>query len=883
MSAGHVGRRRGLAVAVALVPLVAAVAFAAAPANAAMSAPSSGSGTARLGGEASAASGPASGAPGAGAGKLAVLDLVVLVDESGSETPQKVADEKATVSTIVQSLLNPASRVTVIGFGGVNHVAPGQVATDVTCVPTIASGAANLSYLASCVNKLHRRSEQEGDDTDYAAALGQAMSYLAPGSTATPPTPAGAIKVVLMMTDGAVDVHRDTAQYGVNWREGEQAAVSGQLSLARHDGVQVWPLGFGTDIGTGITETQALGYLNAMAAAGAPAVCDTRHVANQPHATWVNQPDDAVNALDQLYADAACVGTSYSRGTLGGGQSTTTLTVSIPQIASAAAISVDKSNPSVTVAFDPPSGPQWADSAAISGQDSPVEVLHLNDISPADVGTWHIRLTAPPSLASELVSATVFWQGAVRAYITANPSSANLGQRISVKLDVLGPDGRAITDPATLKGLLVGVTAAGNGLPGTVGVGVSPDGQPGEYAGALTVPGQPTTLTITGTAAGYGLYATQFPQTVSVGARTQGFAATPQFTGPASVQAGGTITGQVIFTNQTGTPRQVRLVLNVSGATATLTSPSGPVTVAPGSPPSVPFTVAISKDSPTGVAFVRVEAVDAASGQPYNTAAQQFTVTKPPGFLAKYKWDITGLIIAAVLAILAGLWRRKAVRDARNMQDLIAVLRRDGTETSSLRAPGKWSDSFRFIIRDPAGGTPQLDRPDAASGQHPEYVATRSRYRMEVRLLTPAGGEPYDVTVDGAGERVDEHGNVLAFRVRPGRKLRGGKVRKSGAPGRDVPGHGMPAQGDWLPTGYRRGSDPQQRNGDWQPTGAASAAGGPQAADGWPRSATQTTQSMPYSPAFPPSAPPGVPPSGTPAGPPSAVPPTTPQKRDDWL
>ena len=49
---------------------------------------------------------------------LAVLNLVVLVDESGSETKQKVADEKATVGTIIQSQLNPASRVTVIGFGG---------------------------------------------------------------------------------------------------------------------------------------------------------------------------------------------------------------------------------------------------------------------------------------------------------------------------------------------------------------------------------------------------------------------------------------------------------------------------------------------------------------------------------------------------------------------------------------------------------------------------------------------------------------------------------------------------------------------------------------------------------------------------------------------
>ena len=122
--------------------------------------------------------------PGSAPTGVAVLDVVMLVDESGSETPAKVADERQTAGTIVQSMLNPRSRVTVVGFGGVNHVAPDQNPVDVVCQPTIASGAANLSYLASCVGKLHRRTEAEGDDTDYAAALGQAMTYFNP----QPPT-----------------------------------------------------------------------------------------------------------------------------------------------------------------------------------------------------------------------------------------------------------------------------------------------------------------------------------------------------------------------------------------------------------------------------------------------------------------------------------------------------------------------------------------------------------------------------------------------------------------------------------------------------------------------------------------------------------------------
>jgi von Willebrand factor type A domain len=163
-------------------------------------------------------------APAASAANVAVLDVVMLIDESGSETPAEVADEKRTVETIALSMLNPLSRVTVIGFGGVNHVVPDQDPVDIACQPTIASGA-DLNYLASCVSSLHRRTEAEGDDTDYAAALGQAMTYFNQDTAFGKQSPAGAIKVVLMMTDGGADVHRDTQQYGTDWMLGEQQAV----------------------------------------------------------------------------------------------------------------------------------------------------------------------------------------------------------------------------------------------------------------------------------------------------------------------------------------------------------------------------------------------------------------------------------------------------------------------------------------------------------------------------------------------------------------------------------------------------------------------------------------------------------------------------------
>ena len=60
-----------------------------------------------------------------------------------------------------------------------------------------------------------------------------------------------------MMTDGAVDVHRNTQQYGS--RLAARRADRDQPADGRREagGVQLWPLGFGADVGTGVTQAQA--------------------------------------------------------------------------------------------------------------------------------------------------------------------------------------------------------------------------------------------------------------------------------------------------------------------------------------------------------------------------------------------------------------------------------------------------------------------------------------------------------------------------------------------------------------------------------------------------------------------------------------------------
>ncbi|MGH3158145.1 MAG: VWA domain-containing protein, partial [Streptosporangiaceae bacterium] len=567
----------------------------------------------------------------AGSG-LPLLDVVMLVDESGSETPVSVAQERQVSATIGQSMLNPGSRITVVGFGGANNLVPNQDPVSVACNPTIVDSPRNLDYLSTCVNSLHRRTEREGDDTDYAAALGQAMTYFNPASPYGAQSPSGAIKVILMMTDGGVDVHRDTRQYGQNWLQGETQAINEQLAKARQYHAQLWTLGMGTDI-TPANEA----YLRHLAASGAPSPCG-----ETPRSTLVTDRANALAALSQLYADASC-GQGYYHAPPQplDPSGHARLQVSIPAFATDAAIAVDKGDPGVQVSFYQPGGALWTQSSAISGQAGDVEVLHVTNPRP---GTWTMKLTAPPGLKSELVSATAFYQGAVRAVITASPPSARPGQRISVTLSVLGNSG-PITNAAEVKSLRVDVVVSGDGLARPVPVTVSNAGENNSagtgvanYTGTFQAPAARGTLTFSGTARGYGLYATDVPASVQVGNSPE-FQATVRFPVITSVQRGSSIQGQIILANTTGATRQIRVALgHVSNAVVRLTRPAGPVAVSSGRPPPVPFTIYFGKDSPVGSAWLTIKVSDAANSSIVYADWPPLTVavTTPPGFFSNY-------------------------------------------------------------------------------------------------------------------------------------------------------------------------------------------------------------------------------------------------------
>src|SRR5580704_14145577 len=76
------------------------------------------------------------------------LDLVILVDESGSESTADIMHETEAAGTLAQAALNPRSRVTVFGFGGADGAVPNQNPIDAVCQPTVVNTKANLEYLA---------------------------------------------------------------------------------------------------------------------------------------------------------------------------------------------------------------------------------------------------------------------------------------------------------------------------------------------------------------------------------------------------------------------------------------------------------------------------------------------------------------------------------------------------------------------------------------------------------------------------------------------------------------------------------------------------------------------------------------------------------------
>jgi hypothetical protein len=692
------------------------------------------------------------------------LDMVVLVDESGSESAADVQHEMEAASAVAQTPLNPQSRVSVVGFGGADGVTPDQDPTSVVCQPTTTNGVASLEYLARCVRGLHPRTAAEGYNTDYAAALSQAMSLLGQA-------PAGAVRAVLMMTDGGLSVPGDPAYPQPDWLPAAKHAVNIQLAAARAAGVEVWPLGFGN------ISTSNASYLQYLASHGGQHACDSRP-ASKPRAIIVQDSARAISALDTLYAAATCSGLTSGGSTHVPPGQTRVLSVSIPPIASGGAISVNKGNPDIQVQFIAPDGTEVTGgklggaSFVRSGEDTAVEVLRIAN-PPA--GTWKVRVTAPSGQRSQLVSVTAFWQGAVRVSLLASPPTARPGQRVGVVLSVLGAAG-PITSPALLSGIHVQVTATGDGLPGALAVPVHPATggsasglAAGDFTGTFSAPSTTGTLTVTGTAVGYGLYATEVPAEVTVSSVAALLEGTVQFSPVSTVQAGQDVHGQVVFSNKTGQSQRVRLALTALPALATVTSPTGVLTV-PSGTSARPFTIRVAPSTRIGPASLVLRVVSADHpGVSYGNQQLLVSVRHKPGLIGQYRWELVGLIAAILLLALALYLRAAERRRVTDVRDLLVSLSRDGQPLGAeLRAPGRQADTLKFVIRDENGPDARLDYQQTGERPYTLRRVTQGKLRVRpsgrVKVTAPDGGK-YSIAVGGLGEPLT-NGIYLSVRDR---------------------------------------------------------------------------------------------------------------------
>jgi hypothetical protein len=614
---------------------------------------------------------------------LPALQVVVLVDESGSLSDTDVVKEKEAARTIAFSVLAPESQVAVIGFGSADG--PGQSPVDVVCKPAVLDDQQSRDALGKCVEALHRRASDEGNDTDHAAALQQALSIARSGGPGR--------KVVFLLTDGKLDVSNSPA-YGDTARRRNTAAtgeVRRTLGALSKEKAQVWPLGFG------VVDPNALaGFAEGQSCT--PAAVD-------PQARVVRSSAQLTAAVAEAFSSASCV--KYGKQDVGdlkrGGA--TELHIDIPAIASDASILVYKRDPRVQVEYTAPGAAQPAPQAGGShfeqaGQNTSTEALKITDPVP---GRWTIRLSSA-DVAADQVAANVVYQAAVKAALTVNPPTPTAGQQVEVDMQVWAR-GQAITDPAALQGLsfVTTLTGAGVGSPQQVKL-ADPDGD-GTYTGQLTVPSSASgALSFAGQVTGVGIGGDTRTYPTKVQSATESVQGQILFdVNRAGVHPGDAVPGTVSVTNNSAQPAVLRLLVADPSAGSTLTFDPPTVTAPPGRS-TTRFALRVDTEKP-GVASARLQLVlDSDPSVVAGVRLYSVDVQPPPTWLEKYWWiwvPALALLLAAATFLLVR-WRRRVV--AVQVRGLVAQLTVDGAVASELVPREPRSKVFRFSFTEEFSG-----------------------------------------------------------------------------------------------------------------------------------------------------------------------------------
>jgi hypothetical protein len=623
-----------------------------------------------------------------------------VVDESGSLSPEDVANERAAAALLIQGDPSRRSRAMVIGFGSAD--AAGQTPVDEVC-PLTTLDVAGRQQLASCVGALHRRTQAEGAGTDFPAAIRQAVQRLTAGSAASTP------KIIFLLTDGKLDVS-DSPAYG---EPGSRAAngeriLEEELRTARDRNVQIWPLGFGTKLDRGqLTNLAAKGYQ--LACANLPSA--------KPHMNIVAKSADATLAFQQAFAWARCLG--WNAGTKG--RPPVDLTVAIPPVATEGTITVIKQDPAVAVTYHDPQGRQVPTSGSFdgsqferSGQDSPVEALRIKDPRP---GTWRVRLVASGGGDQADASVSVIWKGVLRSSITMTPSAPTPGEQTVVEMRLQTRRGVVLSKPEELAGIAVSVSLTGDGFREPVEAvlrddGAAPDAtaHDGHFSGQLTVPASATgSLGLTGEMLAQGVTGDRrlFPTRIADSATAvTAKASLDQHT----VHPGGKVRGVLDARNNDTVPHDVGLVLADADALPVTVDPRS-VTVPPGQSVQVPFAVSYGRAAPIGASGGRISVVDRVGDRELSSTFLTVDVQPIPTWWDRWWWAaILGgaLAVATLSALIAWLRFRRSQMGA---QDLTLKLLRDNEVLSELtigHTQGPWCKFS--VVKDTPADLPRLER-----------------------------------------------------------------------------------------------------------------------------------------------------------------------------
>jgi len=644
------------------------------------------------------------------------LHAVVLVDESGSETEESVRQQADGAGLIANAgQLDPSSQVAVVGFGTDDYPevsAQRHGATSDDC-PLAGVGSADFH---TCLDKLHKRTVEEGNGTDHAAALGRALDILEQNDDPT------FFNVIFLLTDGKLQVD-NVQKYGTKLSDPAITAdirnnaakqqVTGPLSVtAKRIGAQIWPLGFGSNIDEGWMRTMA------GAGAGVNPVCEGVQV-SAPSYAYAPTAADVAWTLNQVVANATCQGYSRSGPAPGGPGNPVKLALIIPLTASTATINAIKRDSRIKVAYTDPSGnivkgtgeqngSKFVLNASVQGSES---LFILNPLP----GTWTVSFEWPPGTQPQTVAADLTWLGQLNSVISLD-GSPQPGKQTIVTVALQTSRHQPISDPELLKGLTFTASLSGDGF-SPVPVPLADDGRSGDgktsdgvYAGPVTIPDKATgVVQVTGRISGIGLRGTVQSASFAIpGARTGGVILTVDSVD--KVHRGDTIGASIRVDNPGGTDHAFKLAVEgiegVSIAPATLSVKANEPRV------DRDLTLSIAPDAAYGKRIGAVQVINAENGTQLTSASLAYEIVAPPGWLER---NALWLVLVLLVLVIAGLVAEQA-RRARNrrldVSMLTAYARRYPLPEVDLPAPNRWAKEFRFLVRD-AGSAVTVTHPQA--------------------------------------------------------------------------------------------------------------------------------------------------------------------------